>query len=366
MAELICAEIALYAEGEVVSVQQLTASCADNVRFVLGQLAGLQDGTERAWTTGTERAEQGVPYAAVLEAYRVGARFLWELLVERADEDAREVLLLAAADIWTVSDELAGQVTDAYRAALNDRARRDAQQRSVVVGSLLDGDATGSEDLWESIGSLDLDRGGELVVVSAECLTPGTESIRDAERELRRHNLTSAWRLDHDHQDGLVGLRVGFGVDKLVETLAGLTSGRAGVSAPFTSLEDAPAARRQARLASLAATPGALEVLRFEEHPMGVLLAGAPERAEGLVHAVLGRLLELPPEDREVTLQTARAWLEADGSTSAAAERLFVHRNTVRYRLRRFEEFTGRDLAKPVQAAEAYVALECARILGLG
>ena len=120
MAERICAEIPLYAEGAVVSVQQLTSSCADNVRFVLGRLSGQAERTDRAWLTGTERAEHGVPYAAVLEAYRVGARFLWELLVERADPDARDVLLLAAADIWTVSDELAGQVTDAYRAALAD------------------------------------------------------------------------------------------------------------------------------------------------------------------------------------------------------------------------------------------------------
>jgi DNA-binding PucR family transcriptional regulator len=42
-----------------------------------------------------------------------------------------------------------------------------------------------------------------------------------------------------------------------------------------------------------------------------------------------------------------------------------VHRNTVRYRLRRFEELTGCDLAKPADAAPAYVALECVRILGL-
>ena len=48
----------------------------------------------------------------MLQAVRVGARFIWEVLVERADPEAHDVLLLAAADIWAVSDELASQVTD--------------------------------------------------------------------------------------------------------------------------------------------------------------------------------------------------------------------------------------------------------------
>ena len=64
-------------------------------------------------------------------------------------------------------------------------------------------------------------------------------------------------------------------------------------------------------------------------------------------------------------LTTARAWLAHGGSTSAAAHELFLHRNTVRHRLRRLEVVTGRDLAHPAQAAEVMVALEAARVLGL-
>ncbi len=366
MAQRICAEVPLYAEGSVVSIEELTTSCTDNVRFVLGKLAGHEERADRAWLTGTERAERGVPYAAVLEAYRIGARFLWDLLVQRADSEAREVLLLAAADLWTVSDELAGQVTDAYRAALAELARRDDQRRSVIVGALLDGETTASPDLAESMESLHIDRGGDFVVVSAECPAAGADGLHDVERELRRHNLTSAWRLEHGQQDGLVALRLGFGVDELVEALTSLARGRVGVSVVFHLLEEAPAGRRQARLASLAATPGSREVLRFEEHPLAVLLASTPERADALVRAVLGPVLELPSEDRAVILQTVQAWLDAGGSTSTAAQHLYVHRNTVRYRLRRFEELTGCNLAKPIDAAQAYVSLESARVLGLG
>jgi hypothetical protein len=366
MAERVCAEIPLYAEGELVPLEQLTASCCDNTRFVLGQLAHEpQVSIDAPRATGTARAEQGVPYAAVLQAFRVGGRFIWELLVERADPEAHDVLLLAAADIWAVSDELSSQVTEAYRAAVADKVRRDSQVRAVLVSSLLDGDTTAAEELVESGSMLNLQRSGDFAVVSAASPGPGDEGLPDVERVLRRHNITSVWRLDHEHQDGLVELRLGFDTPHLAELLTGLTRSRVGISSVFHGLADAPDARREARLACSAAAPSSRDVVRFDQHPLAVLLAGAPDQAATLASAVLGPVLELPHDDRAVLLETARVWLARQGSSSAAAEHLHLHRNTVRYRLRRLEELTGRDLAKPIDAAEVFVALECVRILGL-
>ena len=365
MAERICAEVPLYAEGQAVSYEQLTASCGDNMRYVLGQLAqDPQVSIDTPRATGATRADSGVPYPAVLQAFRVGGRFIWELLVERADPQVRDVLLLAAADIWAVSDDLSSQVTDAYRAALADKARRDAQMRAVLVGGLLDGDSAAAEELVESATMLQMRRTGDFAVVSAECASPGTEALPDVERTLRRHNVTSAWRLDHDHQDGLVELRLGFRIEQLHEALRPLATGRVGVSSVVHALADAPEARRQARLACAAATPSSRDILRFEQHPLAILLAAVPEQASLLTRTVLGPVLDLGVDDRDVLLETAHAWLDAQGSTSTAAERLYLHRNTIRYRLQRLHELTGRDLARPVDAAEVFVALECLRILG--
>lgn len=364
MAERVCAEIPLYAEGQLVALDELVASCVDNTRYVLAQLAGgarARVAAPRA--TGARRAEQHVPYAAVLQAFRVGARFIWEVLVDRADPEAHDVLLLAAADIWAVSDELASQVTEAYRTTLADQARRHGQMRAVLVSGLLDGDLTAAEELVESASVLQLPRTGEFVVISAECQVAGDEALPDIERVLRTHNLTSAWRLDHEHHDGLVQLRPGFGAAQLGDVLTELARGRVGASAVFSALSDAPDARRQARLACAAASPR--QVTRFDLDPLAVLLAGAPDQAEVLARTVLGPVLALPPDDRSVLLETAHAWLTARGSTSAAAERLHLHRNSVRYRLDRLEDLTGRDLAEPVDAAEVYVALQCLRILEL-
>ncbi|WP_147384902.1 PucR family transcriptional regulator [Nocardioides cavernaquae] len=366
MAERITAAIPAY-QGEHIDFEDVVSSCTDNVRYILGILAGqpsIDRDAPRA--TGLRRAEQGMAYSDVLEAFRVGGRFLWERLVDRADDDSRDNLLRAAADIWAVVDELSSTVTDAYRSTLVDRARRSEQLRGVMVGALLDGETTGAEKDWRAATVLGLPQDGGFVVVSAECTSPGSEALPDVERILRRQNLAGAWRLDHDRHEGLVVLPLGFDVARLVEALAELSTARVGISAVFHRIDASHDARQEARLALAAATPGSAEVIRFEEHPLAVLVAASSDAATSLVRRALGPVLVLPADEAAIILETARTWLAAGGSTSAAAKTLHLHRNTVRYRLRRLEELVGCDLTHPVDAARIHVALEGARILGLG
>jgi DNA-binding PucR family transcriptional regulator len=44
--------------------------------------------------------------------------------------------------------------------------------------------------------------------------------------------------------------------------------------------------------------------------------------------------------------ETARVFLEAGGSYTAAADQLFLHRNTVQYRIRQAEELRGRPFSE--------------------
>ena len=59
---------------------------------------------------------------------------------------------------------------------------------------------------------------------------------------------------------------------------------------------------------------------------------------------------------------TLRAYFECGLHVERAAERLFVHPNTMRYRLGRFEELTGANLRDPVAAFEVWWALERASL----
>lgn len=60
-----------------------------------------------------------------------------------------------------------------------------------------------------------------------------------------------------------------------------------------------------------------------------------------------------PLADAGPTLtETLDAYLDCGGAIEACARKLFVHPNTVRYRLKRITDFTGRD---PTQPRDAYV-----------
>ena len=50
--------------------------------------------------------------------------------------------------------------------------------------------------------------------------------------------------------------------------------------------------------------------------------------------------------------ETLDAYLDSGGAIEACARKLFVHPNTVRYRLKRIADFTGRD---PTLPRDAYV-----------
>ncbi|HKS98304.1 MAG TPA: helix-turn-helix domain-containing protein, partial [Rugosimonospora sp.] len=177
--------------------------------------------------------------------------------------------------------------------------------------------------------------------------------------------LHSTWRVEVDAHVGIVALGGRTGAAKLGEHLAELATGPVGLSEPYRGLDRTPAALREARLAMAAATPGGRELVRYGQAPVPVLLAGAPEAAALVARAVLGPVLALPAAECDLLLDTLRTWYAEQGATSAAAQRLHLHRNTVRYRLRRVEELTGRYLTRPVGVAELHLALEAVRVLGL-
>jgi len=75
-----------------------------------------------------------------------------------------------------------------------------------------------------------------------------------------------------------------------------------------------------------------------------------------------GKVLDLPAQDRSSLLSTLRAWFDAGGSAVETGKRIYCHPNTVRYRLRRLQEHTGRSLDDPKAVAELLAALDALRL----
>jgi DNA-binding PucR family transcriptional regulator len=73
---------------------------------------------------------------------------------------------------------------------------------------------------------------------------------------------------------------------------------------------------------------------------------------------VLECFADLPDEAREILFETFRVWLDTDASVCATADILFCHPNTVRKRLHRIEQRSGRSMSRPRDVTELCLALE--------
>jgi DNA-binding PucR family transcriptional regulator len=101
-------------------------------------------------------------------------------------------------------------------------------------------------------------------------------------------------------------------------------------------------------------------VTRADSHEL--LLASVPEPVlRSFTDRLLGPLAEYDALHNAELLPTLRSFLACDGSWSACAARLYVHINTVRYRIGRVEALTGRDLSALADRVDFFLALCAAR-----
>ncbi|WP_407675087.1 PucR family transcriptional regulator [Phaeacidiphilus oryzae] len=92
-----------------------------------------------------------------------------------------------------------------------------------------------------------------------------------------------------------------------------------------------------------------------------LLLAAVPDEIRrAFRERLLSRVIAYDLEHQADLVDTLEAFLRYDGSWTRCASALHVHVNTLRYRIRRIEELTGRDLARLDDRVDFYLALELA------
>ncbi len=128
----------------------------------------------------------------------------------------------------------------------------------------------------------------------------------------------------------------------------------AGPSALSGALREALHARDLA-----AARPGPVSVAGAGEITSHVaLLASVPDDVRSAFAAhVLGPVLDYDARNGAGLCETLTEFLDQAASWSRTAERLHLHVNTVRYRIGRVEELTGRDLSRFPDRVDLYLAL---------
>jgi hypothetical protein len=209
-------------------------------------------------------------------------------------------------------------------------------------------------------------------VVGAEALalSPGGAAVTDRVREAARA-LAGVYRPGDPAEDSPDraapgALRLAFGVSVLPGTAAdgdprataSYAPGGAGSRWTAAGIADALAQARQARRLAALLGGGARLVDAAEVGSVDLLLAAVPGEARRAFRAgLLAPLLDYDREHGTELVRTLRVFLDCSGSWTKAADTIFVHVNSLRYRIRRVEELTGRDLGSLADQAALLLAL---------
>jgi len=255
------------------------------------------------------------------------------------------------------SREVAFSAAEVYARAAEVRGAWDARLEALVVDAIMRGDADSS--LWSRVSALGWTGSGKALVVVGST----DETIDEiSAAELRRSARRAA-------QDALVSIQgerivVVLGGESLVTAAQALLprfgSGPVVIGPEVAHLGDAwrSASAALAGMRAVAAWPGAPRpVLADDLLPERVLVDDRAARA-----TLLAEAFEPLRDAGGSVLETLSAYLETGRSLEAAARDLFVHPNTVRYRLRKVAEITGWDALDARESFVLHVALVVGRL----
>jgi PucR family transcriptional regulator, purine catabolism regulatory protein len=135
---------------------------------------------------------------------------------------------------------------------------------------------------------------------------------------------------------------------------------------PATSLRRAFHEARCALEATAARNGGAPEVATHEDLGAFTLLLSLQD--DDALRLYSDGILE-PIEAAEGSygdelLRSLEAFIEHNGNWERAARELYCHRHTLRYRIRKIEELTGRDLSRATDRIEVWLALRARELVG--
>jgi DNA-binding PucR family transcriptional regulator len=303
---------------------------------------------------GRRRAQQGMPIEDVMRAFRVGYTVLWEALSEVAGQlgpEYAQALLDRAAHVWGMFDQVTSAVADAHREVVATQ-HQDRRRRGLGFLAGLQRHPEGHETTEELVRSLGLDPAGSFTVAVLPALDrslpmqPDTIVVEQPDRtvvvsgcagEAARTEASLAGLLRR-HQLRYIGVGIM----------------RRGLAGAQQSLSDAEWAYRGALALDV-------PVLLFREAWVECLALRHQEQLGVLVAPAVQTL-----QHDEELCQTLQAYLEADGNLTAAGKALYVHPNTVGYRLKQFAARTGVDPRTATGTALVQVALVFARMRDSG
>lgn len=339
-------ELASYASVEPAALQvSVGRNLAIAVRALRAGVPPRPGELDEAEQTTRERFAAGIRVEEILRAFRISISIIQERFVERcfATRVPAEQTLAGSGLLWAVGDVFMTRVVTAYHHFELDNAVQDAQRRTEHVRTLLAGDL----DLAGSAATYRIDPDAQYAAV--RCV------VAEGSPERFRRALEAAG--SRPDRPALVAVDGGECLGILARRPAGLSGQVVGIG-PFVTLREVPASFRIAtRCCDVARRSHREGVFGLEDLTWRLAAADRPEVTEHLRERYLAPLRAEGRFGAEL-VETVRAYLARSRSVARTAEDLVLHVNTLRYRLRRFEELTSTSLDSSETLVELLWVLE--------
>jgi len=293
-----------------------------------------------AYQLGRGEARSGRSVDALLAAYRIGARVSWREMSSTAVRNGidAETLGRFAELVFAYIDELSASSVAGHNDELATTGRVRERLLERLVETLFDGSPP--EVVEAAAAKADWTAPQTLTAV----LVPESQ-VRSVLNAVPSETLRA-------ESDGLVLLLV---PDVHGRTRTGLLTGLEGRGAvagpPRPWLEVRASYERAERVRALGLGPDS------EEHLAELVLTADESSLADLRARVLAPLEGLRSSSADKLSETLRSWLLHHGRREAVAADLFVHPQTVRYRMGQLREVFGDRLEDPRSILELTVAL---------
>ena len=313
--------------------------------------------TAQAFELVPQDLTRKIALAQTVEMVRVTMEFFEEVvpLVARTDEQ----LTSLTVGILRYSRDLAFAAATAYADATEARGSWDSRMEASVVDAVVRGD-TGPE-LLSRAAALNWDTTAPATVVVGTPPPGREDSSGEAVRDIAaRHNRAA---LADIHGTWLIAIISGplTPTDRFFNDLLGAFSDGPvviGPTAPMLTAAYLSAGEAISGMNAVGGWSGAPRPVPARELLPERALLGDTSAVAALYNEVPRPLADAGPALSE----TLDAYLDSGGAIEACARKLFVHPNTVRYRLKRITDFTGRDPTVPRDAYVLRVATTVGRL----
>lgn len=314
----------------------------------------LRPALDAAYALGRGEARDGRSMDALLAAYRIGARVAWRELSAVAVSASLPATTTAqfAELVFAYIDELSAASVSGHADELATSGRVQQRYLDRLARALLAGDpadalqAAAGRAGWQPPDTL-------TALLLPDAQVHGLRSLLDPRTLVLGEDLPGV-----DPPDDTVALLVadldGPGRQWLKRELTDRDA-LLGPTRPWTRVR--VSYERTLRARRLRLPKPAPRLLDTEEHLVELVVGCDDEALADLRAQVLAPLSELSPASAEKLAETLGAWLLHQGRRADVATALFVHPQTVRYRMGQLRELYGDQLLDPATVLALCIAL---------